>query len=372
METHDTVVIGGGQAGLAMGYHLRRHDADFVILDANARTGDSWRKRWDSLRLFSPARYDGLDGMRFPARGDTFVSKDQMADYLEAYARRFELPIRHSLRVERLSRQGERFEISAPGVTLQADNVVVAMSNYQSPRVPPFADQLSNDILSLHSSEYRNPSELKDGPVLVVGLGNSGAEIAVDVVRTHRTVVAGKESWVVPWRIETFLFRMLGIRLLRLAAHHVLTVKTRPGRRVRARMAGHATQLVRVKPSDLVAAGVERVPRITGVRDGMPVTEDGQVLDVANVIWCTGYRPGFAWIDLPVFGERQMPEQVMGVVPAVPGLYFMGLPFTYSLSSALVTGVSRDARRIARHIATRRRDQVEAEQPELQLSGGRI
>lgn len=350
MESIDTVVIGGGQAGLAAGYHLQRQGREFVILDARARTGDSWRERWDSLHLFTPARYCELDGMRFPGRRDAFVSKDQMADYLEAYAQKFQLPIRHGVPVERLSSDGGKFEISAAGREIRANNVVVAMSNYQSPRVPPFASQLSKDILSLHSQEYRNPGQLKAGPVLVVGFGNSGAEIAMDVAGTRPTILSGEPGFVIPWRIGTFVARNGIIHLLRFIAHHVLTVRTPIGRRMRDQ-GREAAPVVRVKPADLAAAGVERVSRITGVRDGLPLSEDGRVHEVANVIWCTGYRPGFAWIDLPILGEHGLPEHELGAVRAYPGLYFMGLPFTYSLSSAIVTGVSRDAKRIAAQIA---------------------
>src|SRR5579884_417399 len=176
-ERIQTIVIGGGQAGLSVGYHLARRGLPFVILDANERIGDSWRKRWDSLRLFTPARYDGLAGMPFPAPAFTFVTKDEMADYLEAYAARFALPVRTGVRVDRLSRHGDRFDVTAGGLRFEAENVVVAMSNYQQPRVPPFAHELDPGISQLHSSEYRNPSQLRDGSVLIVGAGNSGAEI---------------------------------------------------------------------------------------------------------------------------------------------------------------------------------------------------
>lgn len=352
MESIDTVVIGGGQSGLAAGFHLQRQGREFVILDAHGRTGDSWRERWDSLHLFTPARYCELDGMRFPGRRDALASKDQMADYLEAYAKKFRLPIRHGVTVERLSHDGEKFEVSASGLRMHAENVVVAMSGYQSPRVPSFAGQLATNTLSLHSREYRNPAQLKAGPVLVVGFGNSGAEIAMDVARTHDTLLAGEPGMVIPWRIESFVARNGIIHLLRFMAHHVLTVRTPIGRRMRAQGRDMAP-VVRVKLADLAAAGVERVSRITGVRDGLPVSEDGRVHEVANVIWCTGYRPGFAWIDLPIFGANGMPEHELGAVRAFPGLYFMGLPFIYSFSSAIITGVSRDAKRIARHIAGR-------------------
>ena len=201
-ESFETVVIGGGQAGLSVGYQLSRRDCSFVILEANGRIGDSWRKRWDSLKLFTPARYNGLEGWPFPADGWTFPTKDEMADYLEAYAARFDLPVRTGIRVERLSRDGDRFVVETQEAVFEAENVVVAMADFQRPRVPEFAEELDKDIVQLHSYEYRNPSQLRDGAVLVVGAGNSGAEISLDMSSTHRTWMSGRDTGHMPFRIE--------------------------------------------------------------------------------------------------------------------------------------------------------------------------
>ena len=353
VESFDTVVIGGGQAGLSVGYYLAKHGRPFVILDANERTGDSWRNRWDSLLLFTPARLNGLPGMRFPASGGTFVTKDAMADYLEAYAERMNLPVRRGVKVDGLSRQGERFVVTAGGLKFEADNVIVAMANYQVPRVPAFAKDLDPAIVQIHSEDYRNPSQLKEGPVLVVGAGNSGADIAIEVSKTHPTVMAGKEFGHVPFRIEGFFARNVLVRLVRFVGHRIMTVRTPIGRKIRPKFLVGAAPLVRVKPDDLIAAGIERVPRVAGVRDGAPMLEGERVLDVANVIWCTGFRPGFSWIDLPILGDRQEPMHECGVVPQEPGLYFVGLHFLYAATSDTITGVQRDAKRIAKHAASR-------------------
>jgi len=350
-ESFDTIVIGGGQAGLTTGYYLAQQKRHFVILDADKRTGDSWRNRWDSLRLFTPARLDGLPGMSFPAPGSTFISKDEMADFVESYASHFELPVRHGVKVDGLTRDGERLLVSSEGRKFAAFNVVVAMSNCQVPWVPPFAPELNQDIVQIHSKEYKNPSQLQDGSVLVVGAGNSGADIAIEVVQSHSTLMAGKESGHIPFRIETFVARNLLIRLVRFVGHRVITIRTPVGRKLRPKMLHMAPPLVRVKPKDLIAAGVERVPRVVGAQDGRPVLEDGRVVDVANVIWCTGYRPGFSWIDLPILGDRQEPDHEAGVVASQPGLYFVGLHFLYSMTSETVNGVPRDAERIVKHIA---------------------
>jgi putative flavoprotein involved in K+ transport len=358
-ERVETLVVGCGQAGLAVGYHLARHDLSFVILDANERVGDSWRKRWDSLRLFTPARYNALPGMPFPGPAHAFSRKDEVADYLEAYATRFELPVRAGVTVNRLSRNGSRFVVDAGDRRFEAANVVVAMASHQVPRVPEFAHELDPAIIQLHSGEYRNPSQLQEGPVLVVGVGNSGAEIAIEVVNEHPIWLAGKETGHVPFRIERAPARFVFLPLMfRVIGHRVITVRTPIGRKMRPKLLSHGAPVVRVKPKDLAAAGVERVPRVVGVREGLPLLEDGRALEAANVVWCTGFRPDFSWIDLPVFGEEEEPIEPIhrrGIVESQPGLYFVGLFFLYAMSSGFLPGVGRDAEHIVKDIATRTR-----------------
>jgi putative flavoprotein involved in K+ transport len=349
------VVIGGGQAGLSVGYCLARCGTSFVILESNARVGDSWRKRWDSLRLFTPAKYDGLIGLPFPAPPFSFPTKDDMADYLEGYASHFALPVRTGVKVERVSRDGARYIVDAGDRRYEADHVVVAMATYQQPRIPEFAPALDRGIVQLHSREYRNPSQLRDGDVLIVGAGNSGADIAIDVARSHRTCLAGRHPGNVPFRIESRFARAVLPLLFRVVFHRILTVDTALGRRARPAIISKGGPLIRVKPADLVAAGVERAPRVSGVRDGKPVLEDGRVLDVANVIWCTGFHPGLSWVDVPklVYGADGEPVHERGIVPGEPGFYFVGLHFLYSFSSTMIHGVARDAERIAGTIQAR-------------------
>jgi len=354
VEHRRVVVIGAGQAGLSVGYHLARHGIPFVILDAGERVGDSWRRRWDSLRLFTPARFDGLDGMPFPGPGDAFPSKDEMADYLEAYAGRFALPVRCGVRVERVWRRGDRYLVDAGNRRYEAAHVIVAMANYQRGRVPEFARDLDPGILQLHSSAYRNASQLRAGGVLVVGAGNSGAEIAAEIARGRPTWLAGRETGEIPFRIEGLAARLLLARLIyRVVFHRILTVRTPIGRRARARRIAHGAPLIRVRSSDLAGLGVERVGRVAGTENGKPRLEDGRVLDASNVIWCTGFRPDFSWIDLPVFGEKGQPVHERGIVETEPGLYFVGVHFLYAFSSTMIHGVGRDARHVAEEIARR-------------------
>jgi putative flavoprotein involved in K+ transport len=353
-ESFDVIVIGAGQAGLSVGYHLARRGLRFVIVDGCERVGDSWRKRWDSLRLFTPARFDGLDGMPFPAPPGYFPTKDEMADYLEAYAARFALPVRTGTRVHRLWREGGRYVVTAGDRVLEAAHVVVAMADFQRERVPGFAAELDPAIVQIHAAAYKNPAQLADGDVLIVGAGNSGAEIAMDLAGDRRVWVAGRDVGQIPFRLDGRAARLGMARLfLRVLFHRVFTVNTPPGRKMREKMTTHGGPLIRQRTEDLVAAGVERVPRMTGVVEGRPQLEDGRVLDVASIIWCTGFHPGFSWIDLPVFDDDGKPRHRSGVVEEEPGLYFVGLMFTHAASSVMIHGVGRDARRIAKSIAGR-------------------
>jgi len=355
-----TLVIGGGQAGLSVGYHLARRGVPFVILDASERVGDAWRNRWDSLRLFTPARFDALDGMPFPADPGYFPTKDEMADYLESYAARFELPVRSGSRVQRLTRENGRFVALTDDARYEADDVVVAMADYQRPKRPGFADALDPSILQMHAADYRNPRQLREGPVLIVGAGNSGADIAMELAQTRHVWMAGPDVGHVPFRIERRVAqRLLVPFVLRVMFHRVLSVKTPLGRKARHQKLGKGVLLVRVKPKDLELAGVEQVPRVTGLDEGRPVLENGRVLEPANVVWCTGFQERFGWIDLPIHGEKE-PLHRSGVVESQPGLYFVGLTFLHAVSSSMVHGVGRDAARIAEQVAERARNRAPA------------
>ncbi len=351
----NVIVIGAGQAGLSVGYHLKKLGVDFVILDANARVGDTWRKRWDTLRLFTPARFDGLDGLPFPAPAHTFPTKDDMADYLEHYAAHFQLPVKSGVRVERLSRRSGRYRIETGGQEFDADHVVVAMASYQGRKVPGFAPKLSPEIVQLHSSEYKGLSQLKPGGVLLVGAANSGAEIAMETVGAgHPTWMSGRDPGEVPFPIEKLWVQLLILPVLfRLVFHRILTVNTPMGRKARVKLLSAGGPRIRQRKVDLVKAGIEWVPRTAGVKDGRPLLADGRTLDVANVIWCTGYDRALSWIDLPIFDDQGEPRHKSGLVEGEPGLYFVGQHFQHALSSTMIHGVGRDAARAVEAIKRR-------------------
>ncbi|HET8527241.1 MAG TPA: NAD(P)/FAD-dependent oxidoreductase [Actinomycetota bacterium] len=354
-ERFETVVIGAGQAGLSAGYYLKRAGRSFVILDANAEVGGSWLDRYDSLQLFTPRWAVRLPGWRFRNTDVRYPSRAQMVTFLREYAERYDMPVRTGVRVERISRDGDGYLVSTDAGMIEADDVIVATGANRDPRVPAFSRELDPSIVQLHSSEYRNPSQLTGGGVLVVGAGNSGADISLDVVGEHPTWLSGPQRGHIPVSIDTWFAQNVVFRLIRFFGVHVLTLRTPIGRRSKAKHASMGDPLVRVKPKQLLAAGVGRVPRTIGVRDGWPVLEDGTVLDVSNVVWATGFRHDFSWIDLPVFGEDGELMHERGVVPSQPGLYFVGLVFQYSAGSDVIPGVPRDARYVVDHLLARER-----------------
>jgi putative flavoprotein involved in K+ transport len=352
-EQFETVIVGGGQVGLAAAYYLEQQGMEHVILDAGERVGDPWRARWPSLHLYTPAKYDELPGMRFPGRRSAFPSTNAMADYLEAYAERFGLHVRNGVHVDGLSRANGRYELRAGEQRLLTDNVIVATGVMQAPVVPAFASELGPQITQLHSNDYRGPEQLDDGPVLVVGASHSGADIAHELAATHEVVLSGPDRGQLPFSVESRRAR-LGFPVLKRLWTYVLTVDTPIGRKIKPEIRSQGALLLRYRKSDLEAAGVERVlARVAGVRAGLPTLDDGRVLDVANVVWCTGFRPDYSWIDLPLEYEGAYPKQYRGAVEGHPGLYFLGMLFLHAFSSMLVLGAGRDAQRVVEHIAAR-------------------
>lgn len=352
----ETVVIGAGQAGLSTGYHLARRGRTFVILDAHQRVGDNWRSHWDSLRLFTPARAASLPGLTFPADATHYPTKDEMADFLEAYRARFELPVRSGVRVRRLSKEGSRYLVMCTdGSSYVCDNVVVATGTFgRTPNVPEFAGELDPGIRQLHSSDYKRPSQLRPGPVLVVGAAHSGGDIAYEAGSAgHPVILSGRIHGEVPFRLDKRPAK-LGFPLIYFFATHVLTLRTPIGRRIRPENRAHGGPLIRVKRADLAHVGVEMTPaRTVAAKDGLPVLAPDRSVEVTNVVWCTGFRQDFSWIDLPITGPDGWPLERRGVVDSAPGLYFVGLAFQYAFSSNLVGGVGRDAEFVVKHLDAR-------------------
>jgi len=299
--------------------------------------------------------------MRFPGPGHARPSKDEIADYMSAYARSMDLPVRTGVRVDSLDRADDGgFVITAVPDRYEAAQVVVATGGFSEPRVPDFASDLSPEITQLHSVEYRNPSQLPPGPVLVVGASNSGGEIAHNAASAgHETWLSGRDTGQMPFDINGTIARMVD-RVIWPIVHHALTVRTPMGRKARPVIQQHGGPLERIRKGELEAVGVKRVVgRTVGVADGLPRLDNGQVLDVHTVVWATGFLHAYPWIRVPVIGSDGWPMHDRGVAVSEPGLYFVGLPFQYAFTSSLIGGVGRDAAhvvdRLMEHAAGRDR-----------------
>jgi putative flavoprotein involved in K+ transport len=350
-QSIDTLIIGAGQAGLATGYHLRRLGRECLIVDGNQRVGDNWREHYDSLRLYTPLKYCSLPGLEFPGEPWAYPTKDDVADYLESYALHFDLPIRMQTRVEGLAQRGDHFVADLGDDIIQSANVVVATGTFgRTPNIPAFAEQLDPAIRQLHSSEYKHPEQLAPGSVLVVGASHSGCDIALELAAGRPTILVGRDCGQVPVEWDSKRIRV-AMPIMTFLFRHVLTRRNPIVRSKLHEFRSHGGPMLRVKRHHLTEREVERIEaRVSGVRDGKPELADGQVVDVANVVWSTGFRQDFGWIDIPVFGDGGWPDEYRGVVEPVPGLFFCGLSFQYAFSSMLLPGIGRDAAYVARSI----------------------
>jgi putative flavoprotein involved in K+ transport len=337
------VVVGGGQAGLAIGYHLAEQGRRFTILDAADAPAAAWRDRWDSLELFTPARYDSLPGREFPGEADHHPTRDEVVDYLTGYARDFDLPVELDSAVRAVRKLEDGYLVELDDRTYEAEQVVVATGPFQVPRVPAIAEQLDPDVVQLHSSRYRSPAELPAGTVLVVGGGNTGFQIAEELDRTHDVHLSiGSRQTALPQRI-------LGRDLFWYLESSGLMGKTttsRIGQRMRERdpaLIGSSPRALRRR------TGVQIRPRTTTASGSTMTFADGAALTVDAVVWATGYGVDHSWIDVAVFDERGQVVHERGVT-ASPGLVFLGMPWQHTRGSALLGWVKDDARHLAQHL----------------------
>ena len=337
----EVVVVGGGQAGLAIGYYLAQQGQRFTILEAAAEPAASWSERWDSLTLFTPARYDGLPGLPFPGDPDRYPHRDEVVEYLSDYACQFDLPVELNSQVEAVRLKGDAYVIELADRTLEADQVVIATGPFQVPFVPAIADTLAPAIVQMHSTEYRNPDQLPPGPVLVVGGGNTGFQIAAELAESREVHLSiGSRQMPLPQRpLGRDLFRWLeATGLMR------KTVDSRFGQRMKDR-----DTLIGSRPRTLRRRyGVTIHGRTTAATNGAVTFADGGELSPSTVIWATGFRLDHSWIDAPVFDDGRL-AHTRGVT-ASPGLYFLGLPWQHTRGSALLGWVKDDAEYLAKQI----------------------
>jgi putative flavoprotein involved in K+ transport len=336
----DALVVGAGQAGLAAGHYLSRAGATFLVLDADRRVGDVWRRRWPFLKLITPVCRNGLPGLPFPGAPDDLPSRDRVADYLEHYARHFQLPVRNGVLVERLSPDLHGYRIATSDGDFTSRVVIVATGAFRALKIPEWASRLDPSISQLTAPEYAGPEALPPGDVCVIGAGNSGAQVALDIGPARRVYLAGPHPGTLPRTVlgrdvYHWIWPALRLRTTWGIGRIIATRRHRPGH-----------PLVGLRPADLERDGLVRVGRVRGACDGRPQLDDGRVLDVGTVIWATGYRPHYPWIDLPIFDAGGAPRHEGGLVPEASGLAFLGLPYQRRLNSGLVGGVGSDAREI--------------------------
>jgi putative flavoprotein involved in K+ transport len=346
-----TVVVGGGQAGLATGYHLKKMNIDFLILDAETQTGDSWRRRWNSLRLFTPAWNNGMPGYPFPGEQNAFPTKDEAADFLLEYKEKFKLPVLYQAQVAMVKKSVYGFQIMLNDRMLETQNLVIATGNYAIPKIPTFADELNKNISQLHSSDYKSPVDLPEGDLLVVGAGTSGFQIAMDLLSEKRKIfISGRPTAQIP----DFVFKYFGRQFV-WVNKHILNTNTPMGRKFQAViMKGGGAPLINISPEAAQMAGVKILPRLKGVRDGWPVTENGEMIEPSAIVWSTGFHPDYSWMDLPgAIASNGYPETQRGISLKYPGLYFVGSLFQYSLTSTWIGGVGRDAVYIVNHLSAK-------------------
>ena len=340
----DVVVVGGSQAGLAMAWHLAQQGRRFVVLEAGPEVGHVWRNRWDSLKLFTPAQYDALPGMAFPAPADTYPTKDPVADYLQAYAAAFELPVRLDARVTQLRQTDDGFEVRTADSLFRARQVVVATGPFQVPFVPPPAAKLDASVTQVHSADYRNPQALPEGPVLVVGGGNSGFQIAEELAATRTVDLSIATTY--PMLPQRLAGRDLFWWLTRLGLLRV-TVTSRPGRRMSRRDFVIGTNRRRLERK-----GVRFRPRLVDAEGRTVRFADHSLLeDVGVVVWATGYRSDYAWMHVPGVVREGHVVHRRGVTE-VPGLYFLGLSWQHTRGSALLGFVNDDAAYLAEQLSS--------------------
>lgn len=344
-EKWSTVVIGAGQAGLATGYYLSQNKEDFVILDQGSQIGDAWRKRWDSLKLFTPAQHDGLPGFQFPASHGALPTKDEMADYLENYAAKFSIPVQLNTKVVKLSKAPKGYEINTSNGMLFADHVIVTTGTNPVPYIPDFAKDIDQKIIQIHSSQFKNPEALPSSSTLVVGAGTSGVEIALELSKSRTTIISGHPTPHIP----DFIFQYVG-KIYWWFAHNILTLNTPIGRKVRPKILSGGGPLINISFDEITTAGVQPINRLVGTKNGLPQLQSGETIDVSSIVWATGYQPDFSWINLDVTDETGWPKTRRGVVEQFKGLYFVGMLFQFGLTSGLVGGVGRDAAYVVNHL----------------------
>ncbi|RAS80914.1 flavin-containing monooxygenase [Priestia endophytica] len=343
---YDVIIIGSGQAGLSMGYYLKKTALSFVIIDQNTRIGDTWRNRYDSLTLFTLPLYSSLPGLRLKKERNCMPTKDDIADYLENYAKTFSLPVQLGIHVKNVSKIDDFFSLETNKGVVEARTLVVATGPFHTPRIPSFSKKLSKDIVQLHSSSYKNPSQLKDGNVLVVGAGNSGAQIAVELANTPKTYLStsGKLRFLPLFIMNKNIFWWFDkIGILKATRDSFI------GRKLQL----YGDPIFRTQLKTKMKAGLVHLrERTKTASENEVIFADASPLKVDNIIWATGFRPNYDWLNLPNLVDKQGNIIHKRGITQQKGVFFLGLPWQYRRGSSLLEGVGKDAYYLYQHILT--------------------
>lgn len=340
----DYIIIGAGQAGLAIAYYLNQHNLNYLIVDANEETGAPWLKRWDSLKLFTPSEFNNLPGMKFPHKKGYYANKYEVANYLKAYVKKFNIPIEFNHKITSLKKEKGVYKLKSEHKEFEAKHVIVATGPFHKPFTPRCHTKISNDIRQIHSEHYKSPNQLQDGKTLVVGAGDSGVQILEEISNTKRDVyfsgntninsipqeILGKTLW--------WWFSKIGF----LSAHKYTWI----GKKLS--MGGQPVIGTDVKTL-FKKDNVTCVGRTLNADEHTIFFDKQNVNDIKNIIWATGFKPNFQWIDGIEFDNDLYPKNYRGI-GELDGLYFIGLPWLYTRGSATLGGVKKDAKHLSKYI----------------------
>ncbi len=341
----DYIIIGAGQAGLAIAYYLNKQNANYLIVDANSETGAPWLKRWDSLKLFTPSEFNHLPGMKFPHKKGHYANKYEVADYLKKYVDKFDIPVEFNQKITCLKKGNKVFTLKSDTKEFTAKNVIIATGPFHKPFTPKCHTKISKDIIQIHSEHYKSPNQLQEGATLVVGAGDSGVQILNEVSETNKSVYFSGNTNIMSIPQE-FLGKTLWwwfSKIGFLTAHKYSWIGKKLSKGGQPVIGTDVKILFKKK-------NVTCVGRTLDANEETITFEKQEVNDIKNIVWATGFKPNFNWIDGIELDDDYYPKNYRGVSDNIEGLYFLGLPWLYTRGSATLGGVKKDAKYLSQYI----------------------